>query len=292
MKLSRIVTGLLAVALVAFMVSDTLGQEEGRRGRGGPGRGGPGGGFQRGPGGPGGGPGGGFGRGGDITLGLLRVEEVRAELQIAPDQEEALTKLAEQARPERPDADFRSMSEEERTAFFEKMRKQMEEKNAEMKDQLIEVLLPEQMDRLDEIALQVRGVQALSDDEVAGKLKITDAQKKELDKVREDLQTKMRDQMRELFASGDRDKMQEAFGTARKEMEDGILAVLSKDQQAEFEKMKGDPFEMPEGFGRGGFGSRGGGGFGGPGGGRPGGGRPGGDGGGRRSRPQAENSDE
>jgi len=278
MKLSRIVTGIFSVALLAFLVTDALGQDQGRRGRGGPPGGGPGGGF------------GGFGRGGgDPTMGLLRMDEVKAELQISPDQEEALTKLAEQGRGERPEGvDFRNMSEEERNAFFAKMQKEQQERNKKMKEQLEEVLLPDQMDRLNEIALQVRGVQALSDEKVAADLKITAEQKKRLEEVREELQQKSRDQMRELFTSGDREKMREAFAKIRQDMEDGILGVLSSEQQKEFEKMKGEKFDMPEGAGRGGFGGGPRGGDRGGAGGRPGGGRPRGDGEGRRPRPETE----
>lgn len=288
MKFSRMVTGLLSVALLAFMVSDTLGQDQGRRGgdrgergeRGG-GRGGPGGFGGRG--GPGGGPGG--GRGGDPTMALLRIDAVKTELQISPDQEAALTKLAEQGRGERPEGvDFRNMSEEDRSAFFEKMRKQQEERNKKMREQLEEVLFPEQMERLAQIGLQIRGVQALGDADVASKLKITDAQKQELAEVREKLGAEMRDKMRELFSSGNRDGMREAFAKAREDMEKEVLAVLDTDQQKQFEEMKGEEFDMPEGglFGRGGFGGGPGGGRGGfGGGGRPG-GRPGGEGGRRR----------
>jgi hypothetical protein len=204
-----------------------------------------------------------------------------------------LTKLAEQARGERPEGvDFRNMSEEDRTAFFDKMRKEQEERNKKMKEQLEEVLLPEQIERLEQIGLQVRGVQALGDDDVAAKLNITDAQKKELAEVREKLQGEMREKMRELFSSGNRDGMREAFAKVRADMEKEVLGVLDSGQQKKFEELKGAKFEMPEGgVGRGGFGGPGGG-RGGFGGGRPGGdgaggrGRPGGDGG--RRRPQTE----
>lgn len=291
MKFSRLVTGLLAVALLAFMVSDTLGQDQGRRGGDRGGRGGPGGGF-------GGRGGGGFaGRGGDPTLGLLRIPQVKEELKIAPEQEAALTKLAEQARGERPEGiDFRNMSEEDRAAFLEKRRKQQEERNQQTRDQLEEVLLPDQLDRLKEISLQIRDVQALADKDVASELKISDAQKTELTEVRERLSGEMRDKMRELFSSGNRDGIREAFGKMQEEMRKEVIAVLSSDQQKQFEEMKGEKFEMPEG-GFGGFGGRGGGpgGRGGPGGGRGFGGRPGGDRGGERGgdrggrrRPQTE----
>jgi hypothetical protein len=286
MKLSRFVTGFVAVALMAFVVSDALGQ--GRRGGG---RGGPGGGFQ--------GRGGGFamgmgGRGvGDMKMRLLRVEEVKTELEVSPAQDDAIEKLMmqmgerlrEQFGGDRPD--FRNMNEDEQREFFDKMRKQAEERAAERDSQLEEVLLPQQLERLDQIALQRLGVQALEDEEVAGKLKITDTQKQKMTEVQESL----RERMREAFqGGGGRENIRETFGKIREEIEKELLAVLTSDQQKQFEEMKGEKFDMPEGalgaFGRG-PGGPGGGFRGGPGGG-PGG--PGGPGGRRRGggRPEAE----
>ncbi len=278
MKLSRFVNGFVAVALMAFLVSDALGQDQGRR-PGGGGRGGAPGGFQ----GRGGGPGGpgGFG-GGDMSMALIRVEEVQKELEVTPQQKEAFEKLAERAREARPDfSGFREMSEADRTAAFEKMRKQAEEIKAQLEE---EVLLPEQVERLGEIVLQVRGVQALEDSEVAAKLNITPDQKKKLAEVRESQMEKMRERMREMFQAGggpggfDR----EAFGKLREDMEKEVLAVLDSGQQKTFEEMKGEKFEMPENFGRGGFGG------GPPGGGRGGRGGPDGGRGGRGGRPPAQ----
>ena len=277
MKISRKVTGLLSVALLAFMVTPAMAQGRGQGGQGGRGGGGFGG-----RGGAGGSMFGGRG-GGDMTMSLLRIEAIRTELEMSPDQEEALTKMQEQGRPERPNADFRNMSEEERTEFFTKMRKQAEERNTKMKEQLEEVLFPEQLERLQEINIQLQGIAALRNADVAKELKITDAQKKELEEVQAGMMEKMREGMRELFTSGGgREGMREKIEKMRADMEGDVLAVLTSDQKKKFEEMKGEKFEMPEGsFGRGGRG-----GFGGRGGGEQGG--RGGRGGGERQRPEVE----
>ena len=285
MKLSRKVTGLLSVALLAFMVTPAMAQQRGQGGQGG--RGGAGGGGFGGRGG-GGSMFGGRG-GGDMTQTLLRIEAIRTELEISPDQEEALTKMQEQGRTERPSGDFRNMSEEERTEFFTKMRKQAEERNAKMKEQLEEVLFPEQLERLQEINIQLQGIAALRNEDVAKELKITEAQKKELEEVQAGMMEKMREGMRELFTSGGgREGMREKIEKMREDMEGDVLGVLTSDQKKKFEEMKGEKFEMPEGaFGRGGQGGQGGrGGFGGRGGGEQGGrgGRGGGEQGGRGGR--------
>ncbi len=202
--------------------------------------------------------------------------------------------LEEQSRSERSDRsgfqNFREMSEEERREFFEKRMKEQSERTAKMKEQLEEVLFPEQMERLEQISLQLRGIAALTDEKVAGELKITTAQKEKMTKVQEEQRQSMGDKVRELFSGGDRENMREAMQKMRDDMENSILGVLTSDQKKKFEEMKGEKFEMPEGAGRGGRGGFGGsqgggrGGFGGgQGGGRGGqGGGRGGQGGGRR----------
>jgi Spy/CpxP family protein refolding chaperone len=185
----------------------------------------------------------------DPTGLLLRMDKVREELKITSDQEEALKKLGEQMRPSRPEGmDFRSMSEEERNEFFQKMRGEVEKKAGEMKEKLEEVLFPEQTERLGEIVLQRRGVQALNDPEIAKELSITDAQKKELEEVRETLREEMSTKAREMFANrGEGGDPREAFAKLREDMETKILAVLTDEQRTHFDEMKGEPFEMPEG---------------------------------------------
>jgi Spy/CpxP family protein refolding chaperone len=63
-------------------------------------------------------------------------------------------------------------------------------------------------------------------------------------------------QMRELFqgGGGDREAIQAKMQELRRAADAKVLAVLTPEQQKKFEEMKGKPFAMPEGFGRGGFG--------------------------------------
>ncbi len=278
MKISRIATGFLAIALLAFLATDVMAQRGGGRGPGG--RGGPG--F------------GGFGGAsiGQMALGLLRVDEVKAEIELMPDQEEALKKIGSE-RPERPNFDFQNATEAEREEFIAKMRKQREEMATQMQQQLQEVLLPNQYERLRQIAVQVLDVNALMVTEITEELKITDAQKKEFEELQTGIRENMREQMGELFrgGGGDRDAMREKMAQMREENNKKLLGVLTSSQKSDFEKMKGEEFKMPEGGMRAMFGGGPGGpGRGGPGGGRGGFGDRGGDGGrgGERRRPQAE----
>ena len=280
MRISRGPTALLFAAIMAMVATDVMSQppDGGQRG----GRGG----FGRGPGGPGGGgPGrGGFGRGGGgggSLIGLLGVAEVREEVELLPDQEEALKKVREnmgdrpRIRPPEGISDFRNPTPEDEkkiAKFREEMQKANEERAAKELGLLEEVLFPEQLERLQQIQVQQMGTYALMDARVIKVLKISDKQQGELREAAEKAMGDMRTKMGELFRSGNREGIREAMEEARKETEKTVLAVLTSDQKKKFDEMKGEPFEMP----RPQFGGRGG-----PGGDRGGRGRPGGDRGGR-----------
>lgn len=277
-----------AVALVSMATLPTPswaqgdGEESGR-GRGGErgGPGGPGGRFGGGPGGPGGMMGGMMGgRGGDnILFDLLRAESVQTEIKLEEDQKTALVKLAEQQRGERPDFNFREASDEERQKFFEKMQADMAKRTAEAKEQLEEILSPAQFERLEQIAVQARGVMGLMNPDTAKKLNLTSEQTEKLKSEATAFGETARERMGEIFRSGDREAARAKMEEVRKELDGKLLAVLDDTQKAEFEKMKGEAFELPQMGGRG----RG---EGGPGGERgPGGDRPRGEG---RGRPAAE----
>jgi len=224
-------------------------------------------------------PGGGFGsfggRGRSVGLStLIGIKEVRAEIEMVEDQNTeltaALTKIREEARSqqgERPD--FRNLSQEDREKLFAQFRERGEKQRKAIDEKINEILLPHQVDRLKEIALQIEGTRALMRDEVAKELKITAEQKEKMQKVQADARTKMQAEIREIFQSGDREKIREAIETMTKQTDTDTLAVLTTAQKTQFTKMKGKEFKLPEGALRGGRGG------GRPGGGRPGGGQPG-----------------
>lgn len=266
------------LALMALTVAPAVAQRGGRGGAAGGGRGGAG------------GPGGGMRANADmIMLGLLRQEAIQEEVEIMPDQVEAIQKIGEDMRGERPDmSSLRDASQEEREKMFADMRTKMEEQMKKARESVQEILLPEQLTRLNEIAIQLMGTSALSDPKVVEKLKITSAQKEEMEKIQEET----RASFRELFSSGDRTQIREKMTEAREQEQGKVMGVLSAEQKAEFEKLKGEPSEAVKAMqaqggrgGVGGFGGRPGGDRGGDRGGR--GGR-GGDRGGERTRPEAD----
>jgi hypothetical protein len=272
--------GVTLVAAVALCLTATLeAQERGQRGQ----RGGPGG-F-----------GGGFGAGGmgggTTRLALLRISAVREELNLTEEQVAAIEEFqASQRRggggergrrggegqprgrrgaPQtdaRGAADWYFVQEEGRRGQFsperlEEFRRAAEERAQQEREKLAEILLPNQLKRLNQIYVQVAGTAALNDADIAKELGITDEQREKMATVRIENAEAMRAQFaefRDLEPEQRRAKVEEL----RKQGDEKLLAVLNDEQKKKFEEMKGEKFDLPEGALRGGFG----GGRGGPGG--------------------------
>jgi hypothetical protein len=164
-----------------------------------------------------------FGGGGGL-LSLAQDEAVRKELEILDDQVQSLQKASQEIA-------------EKATAMG----------NAKV----AELLLPHQVKRLKEISLQrsirgFRGMTALTDPAIAAQLKLTDDQKKRIEAVSQDIRNKAR----ELFSGGNREGGREKMEALGKERDEKVLAVLTADQKATLEKLKGKPFEGGFGGGR------------------------------------------
>lgn len=268
---------LCLVACLAFATAaQAQGPGGGRRG------GGFGGGF-----GPGG-FGGGFGGGAGGLFFLANNEAVQKDLGLSSDtaaklktvSDEYNTAIRESMSAGGPPPNFREMSEEDRNKAFAKMAETGKAISDKYLPKLKETLSADQYTRLQQINWQNMGTGALTDPEVVKALSIT---KEETDKIAE-VNKEFGEKFREVFAQGPggggngREKMAELS----KERDQKIAAVLTKEQQAEFDKLKGKEFDVSQlrrGFG--GPGGRGPGGPGGPGGGGPG-GRP------KRPQPKAE----
>ena len=263
------------------------------------------------PGGGRGGPGGfggfGGGRGGfsiDRSM-LLRAEQVRKELKIEEAQAATIDAALEAFREERnaaprPDRDALSkMSEEERTALFEKSQKERAELSKKTDEALGAMLEPEQSTRLDQIAMQLKlnmaTVPTLKSDDMKSKLSLTEEQIAKLDEAEKAAAADMTKMFSEMRAAGGGQPgggqpgggreafaaMQEKMMAARAKSAEAAMAVLTDEQKKVIDELKGAKFELDLSA----LGGRGG--FGGPPGG-DGGGRQRGDGGGRGTRPPAE----
>lgn len=212
--------------------------------------------LAQGPGGPGGrgfGGGGFGGPGGGAEFGLLMNPQVRQDLEIPDAQFEEIQEVMNSVRDKMREVfqgmgNFRDMSEDERAEFRDTMQAKMAEVQEEVKKDMEEVLLPHQLTRLKQIALQqqvARGggpgggtgaANALSSQAVIDALGLTEEQIKELQEKREEVAQELR----------------EKLAAAQKEAEEKLLSVLTPEQQAKWKELLGEPYEMQNG----GFGGR------------------------------------
>ncbi len=228
----------------------------------------------------------GMGGGGGV-LGLVRMDEVRKELNVDDETKKKIDELLATMNKEmealRPQFDFRNASDDERAEFAKKMQEAMpkiQEVSKKLEKQLLDDILdPDQQERALGLLVQREGVRSvMSSEKIAEAIALTEDQKKQMAEKEKENGADMQKAMEEMRGGGGgqfdfagmRTKMEEM----RKKSEERLASALTKEQMDKLDKMKGDKFEFPQpsfGGGRGGPGGPGGGG-------RPG-GRPGGGGG-------------
>jgi Spy/CpxP family protein refolding chaperone len=187
-------------------------------------------------------------RGGGGSLGLLRVEAVQNDLKLTDDQKSSIQKLQDAARDNR--TALQGLSGDERTAKMQEIAKDQDAKIAGILDD-------KQKARLKEIRLQQRGPSALTDKEVAEALKLTDDEVNKIKEIADAMQKDMQEAFQSAGQGGDRTAVREKATKIRKDSTDKMLAVLSAEQKASYEKMLGAKIDLPQGAGFGGGGGRG-----------------------------------
>jgi Spy/CpxP family protein refolding chaperone len=184
-------------------------------------------------------------RGGDPMLSVLRIDEVLKEVEVTDEQKAEISKILDEARGERTDfGSLRDLSDEEREKKLAELREASQKRSAEAKAKLEKALLPQQVKRLKELAVQSQGLRALTTAEVQAELKLSDMQKEQIAAAYE----KSGEKMRELFqgAGENREGLREKMETLRKETDESVLSALTAEQKAQFETLKGEAFEFPE----------------------------------------------
>jgi hypothetical protein len=112
-----------------------------------------------------------------------------------------------------------------------------------------DTLKPEQFKRFGQIELQVKGDAAFADENVQKALAITDAEKDEIKKIRDDAATKIRElqpargQGGQRPAQGNRQETQTKVQALHKETMEKVVAVLTDSQKTQWKEMTGSPFE-------------------------------------------------
>jgi Spy/CpxP family protein refolding chaperone len=210
--MKRLALWAVALALVALVTPAAWAQRGGRGGRGG----------------------GGFG-----MVGLLGQQSVQKELNLSDEQVKKVQELQAKAREARQG--LRDLSREERQAKMQELAKAGEKSVAGL-------LKPEQMKRLKQISLQLRGAGAFGNPEVAKALNLTDEQKEKLKAIQEETGRAVR----ELFqGGGDRAEMRKKMAELHKGANEKATALLTDDQKAKWKEMTGTPFKGEITFGGG-----------------------------------------
>lgn len=165
---------------------------------------------------------------------LLGQESVQKDLKLTEDQ---TTKIKDhQQKSFGAFAGLRDLSPEER-------QKKMQEINQENDKFLAEVLKPEQKKRLDQIVLQQRGGDALTDPKIQESLKVTDDQKEKIKAIGEDFRKTMADfRQQNQGGGGDFQAMFQKMQEMRKANSEKLLKLLTTDQQAKWKELTGETF--------------------------------------------------
>ncbi|MBI5707917.1 MAG: hypothetical protein HZC36_13110 [Armatimonadetes bacterium] len=155
--------------------------------------------------------------------------EIRAEIKLTPAQSQKIVDCFEGALTIEGDRIMVTMHGGEDMAGMEK---------AAMK-----VLDAAQIKRLTECWIQVLGGIAVADDEIAKQLKLTDKQRKDVERALE----VGADEMHGVFSSGAHDEStQKAAKAVQVATGKKIEKLLTDEQRAAFEKMKGEPMKKKD----------------------------------------------
>ncbi|NQT41317.1 MAG: hypothetical protein HQ581_27765 [Planctomycetes bacterium] len=185
-------------------------------------------------------------------LGLLSVDAVQKELKLSDEHLGKVKEMTEKFRTEAREK-FGALGEiEDRQARYAKMRELSEGFDENARKALHEMLPREQMMRLYQIRLQVRGnLFAVNNGWMANRMKLTDEQKKKA----ADLETATREKtsavfsgIRELPEQERRQKFTEArekIAKVRAAADEQAVGILNAEQKEMLEKAKGEKFEMP-----------------------------------------------
>lgn len=167
------------------------------------------------------------------SLNLLRRQDVRKELELLDDQIRELESYGRQVQV-RMQERFRQQMQELRDAEPEQrmqsIRETAKKLNTEIKEHVAQVLLPHQVQRLEQIERQQRmqGAGLAAWVGVAAELDISEQQ-------RQQLRTK---------AVAIEQEMRRKFAELRRQAQDELLSVLTPEQQTEFRALMGKPFEF------------------------------------------------
>ena len=161
-------------------------------------------------------------------LSLLQQESVQRDLGMSFDQVANITLISQKRQDARDALKDATKEERDRKAIVESF---------EIDKEIRGLLDPEQLVRLKQVALQLRGTRAWGEDEVVKRLKLTHDQRVQLATIRDEYDTKRRD-LQKVENKQEQQKKSDELKTT----EERLLAVLDATQLAKWQDMVGAPF--------------------------------------------------
>jgi hypothetical protein len=182
---------------------------------------------------------------------LLKIQAVQQELKLTAEQMSQLDKVAEQLREQRVkplrSEDLQLLTPEARQTVVQEQLQKVSAFEEKEKDLLGGVLAPDQLQRLDQILIQVLGPSALQTARVSEALGLTDEQKQSIASTQRAALQEIRAQIQALGPAADRAAMAKKVSALRQKMDNDVMAHLSSEQKEKFITLKGPAFEMPPG---------------------------------------------
>ncbi|MBV9123360.1 MAG: hypothetical protein JO112_08385 [Planctomycetes bacterium] len=173
---------------------------------------------------------------------FLQNEGVLKELRVSNEQMENFRKVGEGLRDQYKEkfhhaSAIKNLSDR-RLKFQELIQKASEDAD----HALAELLQPDQLKRLQQIALQMRGAEAFHEAEIQKDLKLTDNQKSQIQSIRE----QAAQQLRNIFqaTNGNYVEARKKLTALRQETVARVVALLNPDQKQTWEDLTGKPFEF------------------------------------------------
>jgi Spy/CpxP family protein refolding chaperone len=167
-----------------------------------------------------------------LFVALLNHGAVKDELKLTPDQAAVFEKLKEETRTSLAADLSGAKTREEVDRARVVLRARLDAAAKDVHQRISAALQPEQLKRLTEISVQMRNLEALADPTIAKELGLTDEQFARLAAISDEARAKLPARR----AGVDR---RTARAQARQEVIDQVSAVLTPDQKAAFEKLKG-----------------------------------------------------
>jgi Spy/CpxP family protein refolding chaperone len=178
---------------------------------------------------------------------LVQDKEVQKELKLSPEQiqkvETVFAQVRRDVRQQIEDAETPDqVTPDDREKRVERREKVMTAVMGKATKTVAEILTPEQIKRVNQILLQRQGAQAFMDPKVHDLLRLTADQRAKLKAITEGSVQEMRNVFR--TPQGDVEEMRKDGMRRREEAMAKALAVLSADQRAAWNDLKGAPYEV------------------------------------------------